>query len=143
MEKVQLDEQLKQKLVEAGVNARKRAYAPYSKFHVGAAVLTADGKIYEGANVENASYGATVCAERVAVFNAVSAGERKLVAISVVGDEGGAPCGMCRQVLSEWGMNMLVIEVNKDGKVVREVTLAEILPDAFTPANLGIDPAGY
>ncbi len=143
MEKAKIDEQLKQKLVEAGVNARKRAYAPYSKYFVGAAVLTEDGKIYEGANVENASYGATVCAERVAIFNAVSAGERKFVAISVVGDEGGAPCGMCRQVLAEWGLNMLVIEVNKDGKVVREVTLSEILPDAFTPAALGIDPAGY
>ncbi len=143
MEKAKIDEHLKQKLVEAGVNARKRAYAPYSKYFVGAAVLTEDGKIYEGANVENASYGATVCAERVAIFNAVSAGERKFVAISVVGDQGGAPCGMCRQVLAEWGLNMLIIEVDKNGKVVREVTLSEILPDAFTPAALGIDPAGY
>ena len=143
MEKTKLDNEIRQKLVEAGLNARKRAYAPYSKYFVGAALLAASGKIYEGANIENASYGATVCAERVAVFNAVSAGERKFIAMSVVGDKGGAPCGLCRQVLAEFGLDILLLEVNKDGKVVREVTVADILPDPFTPTNLGIDPSNY
>ena len=143
MEKTRLDNETRNILVEAGVSARKRAYAPYSKYFVGAAVLASSGKIYTGANLENASYGATVCAERVAIFNAVSAGERKFVAMSVVGEEGGAPCGMCRQVLAEFGLDILLLEVNLDGKVVREVTVAEILPDAFTPASLGVDPSKY
>lgn len=143
MEKTRLDNETRNILVEAGVSARKRAYAPYSKYFVGAAVLASSGKIYTGANIENASYGATVCAERVAIFNAVSAGERKFVAMSVVGEEGGAPCGMCRQVLAEFGLDILLLEVNLDGKVVREVTVAEILPDAFTPASLGVDPSKY
>jgi cytidine deaminase len=143
MEKTKLDKETRQKLIDAGVSARKRAYAPYSKYFVGAAVLAASGKIYEGGNIENASYGATVCAERVAIFNAVSAGERKFIAMSVVGDDGGAPCGICRQVLAEFGLDILLLEVNKDGQVVREVTVADILPDPFTPANLGIDTSKY
>lgn len=143
MERTKLDNQTRQKLVEAGMNARKRAYAPYSKYFVGAAILAASGKIYEGANIENASYGATVCAERVAIFNAVSAGERKFIALSVAGDEGGAPCAMCRQVLTEFGLDILILEVNKDGKVVREVTVADIVPDPFTPEKLGIDTSKY
>lgn len=143
MGKVQLDEATKQKLVVASMNARKRAYAPYSKYFVGAALLTEDGKIYEGNNIENASYGATICAERVAVFNAVSAGERKFSAIAVAGDDGGAPCGMCRQVLAEWGTHILILEVNKAGQIVREVTVDEVLPDAFTPDKLGVDTSNY
>ena len=141
MKKTRLDENDRNRLVEGALRARQRAYAPYSHYYVGAALLTETGKVFEGANVENASYGATVCAERVAVFTAVAAGERKFVAMSVVGGgEGGPPCGICRQVLAEFGLDLILVLMNKDGKVVQEVTLAEVLPGAFTPANLGIDP---
>ena len=141
MASVNLDEAAKQALIEAGLRARKRAYAPYSKYFVGAALLTESGKIYEGLNIENASYGATVCAERVAIFNAVSAGERKFVAMSVVGEEGGPPCGLCRQVLAEFGLDIVLLLVNKDGRLTAETTVNEILPGAFTPDKLGIDPS--
>jgi cytidine deaminase len=143
MVKAVLDEKNKQDLIEAGLRARKRAYAPYSKYFVGAALLTASGKIYEGLNIENASYGATVCAERVAIFNAVSAGERKFLAMSVVGEEGGTPCGLCRQVLAEFGLDIVLLLVNRDGKLVRETTVGEVFPDAFTPDKLGIDPSKF
>ena len=138
-----LDENKKKELIEAGLRARKRAYAPYSKYFVGAALLTASGKIFEGLNIENASYGATVCAERVAIFNAVTAGERKFVAMSVIGDTGGTPCGLCRQVLAEFGLDIVLLLADKDGELVGETTVGEVLPDAFTPDKLGIDPSKF
>ncbi len=143
MEKAMLDDATKQKLADASVHARTLAYAPYSKYFVGAALLTKTGKIYEGLNIENASYGATVCAERVAIFNAVADGERAFVAMAVAGEEGGLPCGMCRQVLAEFGLQIILLLVNKNGEIVRETTVGDALPDAFTPDKLGIDPLKF
>ena len=122
-------------LVAAAERARERAYAPYSRFRVGAAVL-AGGRVYDGCNVENASYGLTVCAERVAVFAAVAAGERQIDAVAVVTDAGRpvAPCGACRQVLFEFGPAITVIMQSGDRTAVRP--LAALLPDAFGPADL-------
>jgi len=126
------------KLERAARAAAGRAYAPYSQFSVGAAVLGASGKIHAGCNVENASYGLTSCAERNAVFAAVAAGERaiKAVAIYTPTAEPTAPCGACRQVIREFGPNVLVVSVCK-GKVRTETTLAELLPDSFGPESLG------
>ena len=141
MNKQLLSDEKKQELANASVRARQRAYAPYSKYKVGAALLTENGQIYEGLNIENASYGATVCAERVAVFNAVTAGEKKFAAMAIAGENGGTPCGLCRQVLAEFGLDIVLLLVNKDGKIVRETTVSEVLPDAFTPDKLGVDPS--
>ena len=120
------------KLLDAAFEARQRAYAPYSKFLVGAALLTEDGTIVHGCNVENASYGATNCAERTAVFAAVAQGQRKFRAIAIVGDLETpiTPCGICRQVLSEFGHDIVVIGSNlkRDTMVT---TVGAILPGAF------------
>lgn len=123
-------------LVSAAQDARKCAYAPYSRFSVGAAVRTRSGRVFTGGNVENASYGLSVCAERVAVFAAVAACERDIEAIAVATDEGAPPCGACRQVLAEFGPSMRVILVASSGRC-QEFTLDELLPKAFTPADLG------
>jgi len=131
-----LNEALKTKLIEAALQAREWAYAPYSEYRVGAALLTASGKIYEGVNIENAAYSATVCAERVAIFKAVSEGERDFVAIAVATRDGGSPCGVCRQVLSEFGQGTLVLIVDDSARLVKEVTVEELLPGAFLPDNL-------
>lgn len=120
-------------LIEAALRAREGAYAPYSHFAVGAAVRGASGRIYSGSNVENASYGASMCAERCAVFAAVNAGERKLKAIAVT--EG--PCGICRQVLREFAdPATLRIIVARSQDDYHEFTLAELLPASFGPENL-------
>ena len=112
----------------------KMAYAPYSHFQVGAAVLAESGKIYGGANVENASYGATVCAERSAIFAAVNAGERKLTAIAVT----ETPCGMCRQVMREFcDPKAFKVIVGKSAENYKEYTLEELLPESFGPECLG------
>jgi len=119
-------------LVEAAKAVLNNAYAPYSKFKVAAAVKTRSGKVYTGVNVENASYGLTVCAERVAVFKAVSEGEREFVAIAIASDspEKTVPCGACRQVLYEFSEDMDVIMANRDGdyEVAR---LKDLLPRGF------------
>jgi len=123
-------------LVDAAREARTRAYAPYSAFTVGAAVQ-AGGRVFTGANVENASYGLTICAERVATVSAVSAGERRFDAVAVVGsaEEPTPPCGACRQFLSEFGPDMLVVVESPEGR--RDTwTLSEILPHAFGPSFL-------
>jgi cytidine deaminase len=117
-------------LIEAAAKARARAYAPYSQYPVGAVVLGASGKVYAGCNVENASYGLSVCAERVAIFRAVAEGETEIVALAVVTEDGAAPCGACRQVLHEFGAKARVL-IGEDAGGFREVTLAELLPDAF------------
>lgn len=120
-------------LIEAALRAREGAYAPYSHFAVGAAVRGASGRIYSGSNVENASYGASMCAERCAVFAAVNAGERKLNAIAVT----ESPCGICRQVLREFAdPATLRIIVARSQDDYREFTLAELLPASFGPENL-------
>ena len=117
--------------------ARDRAYAPYSRFHVGAALLADDGRIMPGANVENASYGLSMCAERTAVFRAASEGARRLVAVAVAAsnEEPTWPCGACRQVLLEFGPDMIVVSEGAGGRR-EERRLADLLPDAFGPADL-------
>lgn len=113
--------------------ARAKAYAPYSGYKVGAAILAKSGKIYRGCNIENASYGATICAERSALAAFVQAGEDKPEAIAIVaeGDALPYPCGICRQVLSEWGGETLVLVFDEKGGY-RQHTMAELLPYAFT-----------
>ncbi|MEX1071961.1 MAG: cytidine deaminase [Anaerolineales bacterium] len=127
-------------LVQAAKKARLSAYAPYSKYHVGAALLTKSGKVYSGANVENAAYPDSICAERVAIFKAVTEGERDFEAIAVVTRDGGTPCGSCRQVLAEFSSTVSVIIANESGDVVREASLEELLPGAFGPSNLNVQP---
>jgi cytidine deaminase len=124
-------------LLAAAREARDRAYAPYSGFQVGAALLADDGRVVPGSNVENASYGLSMCAERTAAFRAASEGVRRLEAVAVVAsnDEPTWPCGACRQVLFEFGPHMVVISEGLGGRR-EERTLAELLPDAFGPADL-------
>jgi cytidine deaminase len=124
-------------LVAAAVAARERAYAPYSGFAVGAAVLTSSGRVFPGCNIENAAYPATCCAERTAVFSAYAAGERHITAIAVIADTTGpvSPCGTCRQVIAELAPQATVILTNTNG-AVQYTTPAALLPDAFTPAEL-------
>jgi cytidine deaminase len=129
-------QQQRNDLISEALAVRKRAYAPYSKYKVGAALLSARGEIYRGANVENAAYPTSMCAERSAVFSAVSSGERSFTAIVVASVNGGAPCGACRQVLSEFGLETLVLIVDETGEVLSEQTVGELLPDAFTPSDL-------
>ncbi len=127
-----LDEAVRQQLLDQARRAREHAYAPYSRFTVGAAVLTATGQIFSGCNIENASLGATICAERVAIFRAVAAGHRDLTALAVIADtpEPVAPCGLCRQVLAEFNPDCLVLMANTAGRT-RLANLKELLPLAF------------
>ena len=122
-------------LIDAARRARENAYAPYSRYHVGAALLTADGQVITGCNVENAVYPLGLCAERVAIFKAVSEGHRDFRAIAIVTHNGGSPCGSCRQVMQEFAPEMLVFIADEAGHV-RQRTLAELLPDAFGPSDL-------
>ncbi|RKY21120.1 MAG: cytidine deaminase [Planctomycetota bacterium] len=116
--------------------ARQRAYAPYSRYQVGAAVRTPDGSVYVGCNVENASYGLTVCAERVAVFSAVAAGHTRVTQVAIMTPSRGAPCGACRQVLLEFGgADLLILLADPEGGL-RERRLADLLPEAFGPDDL-------
>jgi len=126
----------REELLAAAKKAQASAYAPYSNYQVGAALLTSSGTIYQGSNVENAAYPDSICAERVAVFKAVSEGHRDFEAIAVVTRDGGTPCGSCRQVLAEFSPGALVIIANQNGEVVRESTVADLLPGAFGPGNL-------
>jgi cytidine deaminase len=123
-------------LVARALEARRHAYARYSNYAVGAALLAGTGKIYSGANVENAAYPTGMCAERAALFHAVSEGERQFEAIAVVTENAGMPCGACRQALSEFGLDTLVLVANTGGKIVSETTLAALLPQAFRPDHL-------
>jgi cytidine deaminase len=124
------------RLIEAALAARQWAYAPYSNYRVGAALLTASGRVYEGVNIENAAYPAGICAERVAVFKAVAEGERDFFAIAVATANGGSPCGSCRQVLAEFSLGARVIIVDETGRVVQETTVRDLLPGAFGPQDL-------
>jgi cytidine deaminase len=123
-------------LLELANEARRRAYAPYSGYKVGSALRTKSGKIYTGVNVESAAYPMTMCAERIAVYKAVSEGEREFEAISVVTDNGGSPCGGCRQVLAEFGLETIVLIGDGTGKLLKETTVGKLLPGAFTPKDL-------
>ncbi len=125
-----------QALIELANEARKRAYVPYSHYRVGAALRTKNGRIYTGVNVESAAYPTTMCAERVAIYKAVSEGEREFEVIAVVTDNGGSPCGSCRQVMAEFGLETRVLIANGEGEIVKEMTVAELLPEAFTPDHL-------
>ena len=131
-----ITEQEKQSLIDLANAARQRAYVPYSHYPVGAALRTKSGRIFTGVNVENAAYPQTMCAERVAIFKAISEGEKDFEIISVVTDNGGSPCGGCRQVMAEFGLDTLVLMADGSGKLVKETTVKELLPEAFTPDHL-------
>jgi cytidine deaminase len=132
----------RQELIQLARAASERAYCPYSRFPVGAALLAADGRLFAGCNVENASYGLTICAERSAVFQAIAAGVRHIRAIVIYTPTPtpSAPCGACRQVLNEFGPDAAVICIC-DGPDVHECRMADLLPHAFGPHNLGMPPA--
>lgn len=128
----------KEELINIALEARKHAYVPYSEFEVGAAIVTKDGKVYKGANIENSSYGLTNCAERTAIFKAVSEGDRDLDSIAIVADTESpvSPCGACRQVMTEFfHPKAKVYLANLKGKV-SETTIEELLPDAFKQEDL-------
>jgi len=131
-----LTDELRSTLIQSAIEARKWAYAPYSNYPVGASLLTVSGRIYDGVNVENAAYPTTICAERVAVFKAVSEGERDFQAIAVVTENGGSPCGSCRQVLAEFGLETTILIADTTGNLIEEMTLGDLLPQAFTPKSL-------
>lgn len=121
------------RLVAEARAARRQAYAPHSKFRVGAALLAASGKVYHGCNIENASYGLTVCAERVAFFNAIAAGENRFITIAVVSDGAATPCGACRQVMAEFApdLRILVADTKRRGPM-KTFLLDELLPSRFS-----------
>jgi cytidine deaminase len=131
-----LTDDQRRRLIEAAITAREKAYVPYSHFPVGAALLTASGAIYTGCNIEIASFGATVCGERTAAFKAVSEGERDFRAVVVATSNGVAPCGICRQVLYEFGPDMIVIMADTSGQVAWEGPLNDLLPFGFGPKKL-------
>ncbi len=124
-----------QALIRAARDAREHAHAPYSGYAVGAAVRTRSGRIFTGCNIENASFGATVCAERVALWKAVSEGERDFDALAVVTLNGGSPCGLCRQVMAEFAPEMRIIIADLQGNF-RETTVEDLLPDRFRPEDI-------
>jgi cytidine deaminase len=123
-------------LIEAAIAAAKHAYAPYSKYPVGAALLAADGTVYGGCNVENAAYSPTICAERTALVKAVSEGQRGFLAIAVVTRDGGSPCGTCRQMLHEFAPELHVIVADMKGHIKYQLSMDDLLPNCFTPGSL-------
>jgi cytidine deaminase len=129
------DQESTAELIALARKARDRAYAPYSRFRVGAALRTASGRLYSGCNVENASYGLSICAERVAIFKAVSEGERDFEAVAVVSETLASPCGACRQVMAEFGLDTKVIIADL-GAGQQVFTVGDLLPAAFTPSSL-------
>jgi cytidine deaminase len=134
---IMIAKEVQKKLLQAATEAREHAYAPYSNdFKVGAAVLTEDGSIFCGCNIENASFGATICAERVAIFKAVCEGRRKIIALAVIADqqEPIPPCGLCLQVVSEFGKDADIIMANTRGKVIFS-NMIELLPVSFEFKN--------
>jgi cytidine deaminase len=128
-----MNPQQRQALIEAALAAREKAYAPYSKFHVGAAVLAASGRIFSGCNVENASYGLTICAERVALVGAVAGGDTQFVAMALVTVGAASPCGACRQFASEFRHDLPILIIDADApQKIRETSLDHLLPDQFS-----------
>lgn len=126
----------KQSLIEQANTVRKHAYVPYSHYPVGAAVRTKSGRVFTGVNVENAVLPITLCAERNAIFKAVSEGEREFDTLALVTDNGGSPCGACRQAMAEFGLDTVVLIADGNGHLIYETTVNELLPDAFTPEDL-------
>ena len=130
---VAMDLAAEERLIDAAIHVRRAAHAPYSKFQVGAAVLTPSGDVLVGCNVENASYGLTICAERSAACAAVAAGHKSIVAVAVATAGGHSPCGACRQVLSEFGPAMEVLLVDADQpQNIRRTSLEKLLPEQFS-----------
>ena len=134
-----MQEEIRSRLIREAIRMRERAYVPYSSFSVGAALLTEDGEIITGCNVENSAYPAGLCAERVAIFSAVAAGHTRFSAIAVSGGYKGRepadycmPCGMCRQVMAEFSGPELIVLIVKSENEVKEYTLGELLPHVFT-----------
>lgn len=126
----------KAELIKEALKAKEKAYVPYSNFHVGAALLTEDGELFTGCNIEIASYSPTICAERTAIFKAVSEGHRKIKEIAVVGDSHHSyPCGVCRQVLREFGQDATIYVANSE-EDYREYKLEDLLPHSFGPEDL-------
>lgn len=125
-------------LLEMAEAARENAYVPYSKFKVGAALLTKDGNVYTGCNVEIASFGATNCAERTAIYKAISEGEKEFekIAVASSNDEETFPCGICRQVIVEFGKDIKIILGNTKKNIVKEYTIDQLLPHSFTSADM-------
>ncbi len=133
-----MEENLKKQLIEEAVNMRQKAYCPYSDYQVGAAILTKSGKIYSGCNIENASYPATICAERTAAVKAVSEGEKEFlaIAIAVSGKNTGYPCGVCRQFLNEFAdPNMEIYLINRDHEVIED-KFEELFPHGFSGKDM-------
>lgn len=126
----------RQSLIDLANEARKKSYAPYSHYPVGASLRTKSGRVYTGVNIENAAYPDGICAERVAIFKAVSEGELEFDVIAVVTNNGGSPCGSCRQVMAEFGLNTIVLIADGSGKILQETTVDKLLPEAFTPRHL-------
>ena len=131
-----IPQQDKGQLIERAMSVRAQAYAPYSQYNVGASLLTESGEIFDGVNVENAVNSAGICAERNAVFQAVAHGHQAFRAIAVATDNGGSPCGPCRQVLSEFGLDIVVYTIDSEGKIILETTVGDLLPAAFGPKYL-------
>ena len=127
-----------EELIRRAREARSKAYSPYSRVKIGAAVLTRDGSIYAGCNIENSSYGLSNCAERTAIFKAVSEGRRDLVSMSIVGDSEDftRPCGACRQVMVQFNPRLRIIRVGLDDGYRSETTAEKLLPEAFNPSSL-------
>ncbi|WP_027963342.1 cytidine deaminase [Halalkalibacillus halophilus] len=128
----------KEQLIESAKQMLDHAYVPYSKFPVGAALITDEGKVYQGCNIENAAYPVTCCAERTAIFKAVSEGERNFKALAVIAntDRPVPPCGACRQVMSEFFSPEMKVYITSKDLEVKEVTVQELLPFSFTPEDL-------
>jgi cytidine deaminase len=125
----------KKSLIEAACTVRENAYAPYSKYKVGAAILVEDGRVFTGVNVENASYGLSICAERTAVFKAISEGASEIMAVAICTATAGSPCGACRQVLFEFAGDIPVWYTDTKGTVI-EASLHYLIPDCFDPDHL-------
>lgn len=134
-----LKDEIRDELIQKAIEAYQKAYAPYSHYSVGAALLTESGEVVEGVNIENAVYPLTICAERVAIFKAVSEGHRSFKAIAVVTKNGGTPCGSCRQVMAEFGMDTVVYIADSEGKLYHTVTVDQLLPYSFGEVDLKED----
>lgn len=130
------DERLKE-LIDAAIKVKENAYVPYSNYRVGAALLAKDGSVFTGCNVENAAYPATICAERTALVKAVSEGVRQFDTVVVATENGGSPCGVCRQMMFEFAPDMRVVMVDADGNIVHDEILNKLLLHGFGPESLG------
>ena len=127
----------KQELGKIAAEMRNLSYIPYSHYAVGAALLTKSGKIFTGCNIENAAFPVTICAERTAIFKAISEGEKEFEAIAIATEDGqGYPCGSCRQVMVEFSLDMEVMLADEEGNITADLNISELLPGAFTPDKL-------